>query len=139
MVIIMVWDASHYELNQTDWSFFVAATDMRLKQYYIVHMHNATEVGLCNATDTPLGILQNKPNVGEVAMVRVKGISKVRVNAAGLAAEAQYGSDANGRAIAVTTDKGIILGQCFKAGTAVEDDIATVTVNGGILHTISKT
>jgi hypothetical protein len=128
---------AQFELNSKDWSFFVAADDLRFKQYFIVNVKSATEVEICDDAETPFGILQNKPNKGEVAMVRVGGISKVRVSSAGLAINTQYGSNSDGRAVARSADKAIVLGQTLHAGTASEDDLATVTVEGGILHTLS--
>lgn len=128
-----------FDLNASDWSFFTApaATDLSAKQFRIVTLATDSTIDLCDASKTPLGVLQNKPTAGKTAIVRVRGVSKVRVSSAGLAATAQYGSDAVGRAVAISGDKGIILGTCIVAGGAVEDDIASVTVVGGIKHTLS--
>jgi hypothetical protein len=114
---------------------FKAENDLSAKQYFIVEMSAEDQVDVCdNAADAIRGILQNKPLAGERALVRVFGVSKVRVNAAGLAAGADWGSDGSGRAIAKVANKDIVGGYCLVPGAAAEDLIATVTVN-----TLAKT
>lgn len=56
----------------------LAHADLTTHQYCAVMMHtDANEVAVCAATSgaMPIGILQNAPNVGEKAIVRVAGIS----------------------------------------------------------------
>ena len=114
-----------------DLAFFTANADLSAaaNQYKIVKQVSATQVGLCTAaSDVPYGILQNKPESGESALVRVLGVSKVRVNAAGLAINTDWGTDANGRAIAKVADKDLVGGRCVEAAGATEGLIATVFV-----------
>lgn len=125
-----------FEADVSDYSFFTADIDLREKQYFIVK-RTSTGIDVCTASDEPYGILQNKPNLGRAAKVRVRGVSRVRVSSAGLAINSVFSSDANGRAVAVTADGSMYLGECFVAGPAVEDALASVSVDGGILHTIS--
>lgn len=55
---------------------FVSTNDLRLKQYYFVKLSADRTVILPTAdTDRPIGILQNKPNAGEMAEVMVIGRS----------------------------------------------------------------
>lgn len=69
----------------TDLSFRAAA-DLRTNQYNFVKLDANGDVVLCAAEgEKSIGILQNKPNLGETAVVRVLGISKV-VAAAAIAA-----------------------------------------------------
>lgn len=114
-----------------DVAFFTANADLSAaaNQYKIVKQVSATQVGLTTlASDVPYGILQNKPESGETAIVRVLGVSKVRVNAAGLAINTDWGTDGAGRAIAKVADKDIVGGRCIEAAGAVADQIATVFV-----------
>lgn len=128
--------AEMFETDVSDYSFFTADADLRTKQYFIVKRTD-TGVALCTSSDEPFGILVNKPNLAQAAKVRIKGMSRVRVTAAGLARGVQYGADDNGRAVAVTADKGLYLGECHVAGPSTLDGLATVSVEGGIKHTLS--
>lgn len=60
---------------------FVAGGDLRAKQFTFVMLNSSGEVISCTgATDNPVGILQNKPNTGEMAEVWFFGISKLCMN-----------------------------------------------------------
>jgi len=55
-----------------------AAVDLSGDQYKFVKLASATTVNLCtNATDRPIGVLQNKPESGETAEVCIFGITKL--------------------------------------------------------------
>lgn len=56
-----------------------AGEDLTGKQYYFVKITNG-EVVLAGANEKSLGILQNAPDDGEIASVRVQGISKLKVS-----------------------------------------------------------
>lgn len=56
------------------------ATDMRLLQYYPVAMTAEGTIGPGVEASTAIGILQNKPNVGGNAVVRIAGVSKAFVS-----------------------------------------------------------
>jgi hypothetical protein len=61
---------------------FVAEEDLTLDQYrFVVLTSTGTVRRPDSATETIIGILQNSPNVGEAAAVRVLGTSKLEVNA----------------------------------------------------------
>jgi hypothetical protein len=122
-----------------DWSFFVAYRDLSDYQYHIVSQVSKDAVDYATTATVPLGILQNKPKIGQVAIVRVDGVSKLRVSAAGLDVGDHYGSDATGHGIAKTADKNMILGEVLMAAEHVLHRLATVTVKGGVRSTISKT
>lgn len=71
--------------------------------------------------DVVLGVIQNKPKAGEAVDVMVTGISKVVAGAA-VAAGAEVGSDAQGRAIAAATGArafGIALEAASAAGQLI--------------------
>ena len=131
--------AAAYESGVVDLSFKVkAGSDLSAKQYFILELTAEDEVDVANAaTDVPLGILQNKPKAGEQAQVRMLGVSKVVVNAAGLAAGDRWGTDAAGRAIAKTADKDWTGGRCLTTAGATQGLQATVTVQTLLPATLS--
>jgi hypothetical protein len=60
-----------------------AAADLRTNQYNFVKLDANGNVVLASAAgEKVLGVLQNKPNTGETAVVRVIGVSKVVASAA---------------------------------------------------------
>jgi len=75
----------------------LAAADLRTKQFFAVKVNSAAAAALCGAGDFACGILQNAPNTGEVAKIRVFGISKF-IAAAAQTIGAQLESDSSGKA-----------------------------------------
>jgi len=109
---------------------FVADQDLRTKQYFLVKMQaTGTPMGVILAsavTDACIGVLQNEPNTGEAAVVRVLGTSKVSCGTpVGLVVPGLVVSDANGQAIASGTDKDWCIGMALQstATTAVGEII----------------
>src|SRR5436190_7694730 len=79
-----------------------AAADLRTHQYKFVKLDASGNIILCSAAgERPLGILQNKPNTGENAVVRSIGVSKVVCSGA-IATPNQIATDANGLAKAAS-------------------------------------
>jgi hypothetical protein len=72
------------------------------QQFTFVNQVAAGVVPATAATDLPIGVVQNSPNRGEPALVAYKGITKLRVGGADVAVAARIGTDATGRAIALT-------------------------------------
>jgi hypothetical protein len=78
---------------------FVAGEDLRAKRFYFLKLHTDGTVLLCAAdTDNPIGILQNTPNIGQMATVMVDGISKV-VGGADLSLGQLVGTSSAGKAL----------------------------------------
>lgn len=104
-----------------------AAADLRTKQYHLVEQNTSTgKVDVCNApTDKPIGVLQNKPNAGQTADVRMFGISKV-VADANLAIDDLIGTSADGQAAAKVPGTDITH---FVIGRVIGEN----TVAGGII------
>ena len=62
---------------------FTAGEDLRNYQYYAVYLSADNTVSVCTTAHVdPIGILQNDPNTGEEAVVRVLGSTKVKVGGA---------------------------------------------------------
>jgi hypothetical protein len=114
---------------------FKAYTDLSAYQYYFVKLTSDDTVTVCdNAADKPIGILQNKPGVaGQAARVRVMGVSRAVVGAAGLVRALFTGTDASGKAIAKTANKALYIGLSLKSSSASE----TGTVVLMPVHSIS--
>lgn len=66
--------------TESGWAYdesYKAGADLSAKQFFAVELTAADTVGLVNAaTDRVLGLLQNKPQAGQAAEVRILGISK---------------------------------------------------------------
>jgi len=61
---------------------FLAAEDLSGMQYRFVHQATDTTVDMVDsAAEFPVGVLQNAPESGETAVVRVTGTSKLVMNA----------------------------------------------------------
>jgi len=118
-----------YEVGGTDLSW-LAAEDLSSYQYRFITIASDTTVQLPNgATEYPVGILQNAPTSGEVAVVRVAGVSKLIANdaiAVGVKLKMEYAAaDDNGKADAADTDYDNVRAIALTASGA-EDDIITV-------------
>ncbi len=113
-----------FEDDVLDVSMLVAAnsTPALPVQYSFVKITADNTVAMCNAAaDKPFGIIQNAPTVaGQVARVRVMGVSRVITGAAGLLRNTTVGTDAAGKAIAKSTDKDYYLGIATAASSANE-------------------
>jgi hypothetical protein len=123
-----------YEAVGTDLGFFTAAADLSGKQYYFVKLASETTVNVCAAvTDKPIGVLQNKPESGEQAIVRCFGISKVSADAT-LAAGDVIGTSADGQAqpISLGSETTVhVCGQAIGAGAAGTLQTALINITNG--------
>ena len=110
----------------------IAAEDLSAHQYCIVHQATDTTVDLLDSgAELPIGVLQNAPESGEAAQIRIDGTSKLVMNAAIAVAtvvKAEYvGATDNGKGDAVDTDKDVVFGLVIKASGA-EDDVGAVLI-----------
>lgn len=77
---------------------YIAGEDLSAKQYYFVKLSAAKTVVACSGTtDIAIGVLQNKPESGEAARVRLLGPTKVIADAA-LTYDDLVGTSADGQA-----------------------------------------
>jgi len=118
-----------YEAGGIDLSFS-AAEDLSAMQYRFVHQASDTTVDMVDSgAEFPIGVLQNAPESGETAVVRVSGISKLVMNAAvtvGSLVKCEYvGATDNGKGDAADTEGDLSRGVCIMA-TGAEDDVGTV-------------
>lgn len=115
---------------------FLAGEDLSSYQYHFVTQlgsDNNSVVLMNNATDIPIGILQNAPESGEVAEVMLLGVSKCVANAAiavGVAVKAEFvGVTDCGKADAADTDYDWVAGLVVFASGA-ENDLCSVLLSG---------
>ena len=109
---------------------FLAAESLATHQYrYVIQATDTTVRMADNATEIPVGILQNAPAAGEVAVVRVNGVSKLVMNAAvavaTLVKNEYVGAADNGKGDAADTDADYARGLVVQASGA-EDDVGAV-------------
>ena len=56
-----------------------AAEDLSAKQYYIVKLNSSGNAALSGLNEKSAGILQNKPASGEPAIIRIAGMSLLKI------------------------------------------------------------
>lgn len=82
---------------------FEAGADLSTYQFHFVKLNGSGQIVPITAdTDKPIGILQNKPPLGQAGTVWMAGISKLKSSAA-ITAGAVVGPSANGRGVAAAT------------------------------------
>ena len=99
---------------------FTAAADLRTKQYYIVYLSAANSVTTSiNSTARAIGVLQNEPNTGEAAVVRVLGSTKVKAYQTSIAYNDLICAHTDGRADEVNADLEFCIGIAFRLFTGI--------------------
>jgi hypothetical protein len=96
-----------------------ASADNRTNQLrFVKSSGNLTGTVCAAATDKPIGVLQNKPNTGEVMDILVTGVTKMILGGT-VAAGDDLTSDASGRAITAVANAGAnrIMGVALQGGT----------------------
>lgn len=107
-------------------SFECGSADLDTKQYYIVKQHtDGTMILAAAGTDKLVGVLKNKPKIGEAALVQFLGTSKV-IAGGTIAVGSWVTADSNGKAVATTTDKDVVLGKYLGAASASSGDIIEI-------------
>lgn len=103
---------------------YEAQEDLSAKQYYFVAKHATdNQVDLAVAGEG-FGILQNKPDEGQAAEVAHLGLSKCIASGA-LTPGTHLTSDANGKAVAATTDDEVC---AVAVTTGAADELFTVFI-----------
>lgn len=118
-----------------------AAADLRTHQYKFVKLDGNGNVVLCSAAgERVLGILQNKPNTGETASVRIIGVSKIICSAA-IATPNRIATDAAGlakaaaRLVQASGNASNVAGDLLRASGAVNEIQTMIMVPSGIWPT----
>ena len=98
-----------------DFATKLAKVDLRAHQYRFVKLATTDDVDIAGVGDRQYGVLQNAPNIGEKADVKVFRESLVEAVEL-IAVNVLVTSDANGMAITATTGD-YVRGICTKAST----------------------
>lgn len=115
-------------------SFVTGSVSLATKQFYIVKQHtDGTAILSAAATDKHIGVVQNKPAVGDAALVQFLGTTKV-VAGGTISVGAWVTADSNGKAVATTTDKDVVIGKYLGTASAASGDIIEVQLG---IHTLS--
>lgn len=110
---------------------FIAAEDLSSYQYYLVEM-TATEGQIQRhktANVYAVGVLRNKPTLGQTAVVRLFGVSEMAVETGGVAYGAAVGDDvpANPTGLIGATAAGeAVYGTVLNASGTTATNLATV-------------
>ena len=105
-----------YQANETCISR-LAGADLRTAQFKAVKINSSGQAVLAAAGDFAIGILQNKPNVGEAATIQVHGISKASADAA-ITAGARVTPSADGQLVTATVATDNTLGVALEGAAA---------------------
>ncbi len=99
---------------------FVAGEDLSSDQYKIVKLHTTAGQVVKAGAGEGIGILQNKPESGQEARVRLLGLSRlfVNANAPNLSPGDKVKSDANGFGVQSTTVNDLPIGTVMQFRTA---------------------
>ena len=107
-------------------SFVCGSASLAAKQFYIVKQDTDGTIVLSSAaTDKHVGVVQNKPVVGAAGVVRFIGTTKV-VAGGTIAVGAWVTADSNGKAVATTTDKDVVIGKYLGTASAASGDVIEV-------------
>lgn len=119
-----------------------AGADLSAKQFYFVRLSSTGTVELCDTEgELPCGILQNKPESGEVASVAYEGVSKLVLGGT-VDSNDEVMTDANGKgkaAAGATTPGNFIVGSMLKGGGVSGDIQSCLILNLGFYNTAADT
>lgn len=102
------------------------ATSLATKQYYGVKQHTDGTLILAGANGTGLiGVLMNKPAIGEAGVVQFLGTAKV-IAAGTITVGAWVTTDSTGGVVATTSDHDVVLGRYLGTASASSGDIIEV-------------
>jgi hypothetical protein len=90
------------ELQLFDRSY-IAAADLSSSQFCAVALDNTGKVNLPSAGAKIIGVLQNKPKSGQVADVRVLGVTKMVAGTGGVTAGDALKANSDGTALTATS------------------------------------
>jgi len=105
----------------------LAASDMSAstQQYMVVKVVSGGVGPLEAATDKPLGVLLNRPKLGEVAEICHLGLTKIRAGAADLAVDALLTPNATGGAVSAVSGN-FMFGRVHSIANADNDGAVVV-------------
>lgn len=114
-------------------TFTTGASSLATKKYYIVKQHtDGTLILSAAATDKHVGVVTNKPGIGEAAVVQFLGTVKV-VAGGTIGVGAWVTANSSGQAIATTTAGDVVIGKFLGGASAASGDIIEVQLSMFVL------
>ncbi len=110
---------------------FEANVDMTSLQYRIVKLHTVQGQVVLAGAGEGIGVLQNKPEAGQSAQVRLFGLSRVITKGAGAESGDRMTSDADGFAVSGGAAGTLALGTATRNDT-IEEEVSTILLLGPI-------
>lgn len=107
---------------------FNAAADLSASQFRVARITAANAVNVAGAVNDIIGIIQDKPLLGQACAVRTDGVSKAAYGAT-VAAGAAVTCDGTGRIITAATGRQI-LGYAVSGGVANEIGTVLISIRG---------
>lgn len=120
-------------MNQVLCTSYVAGEDLSSAQFRFVYLSSANTVTLIDS-GTPLGVLQNDPESGEIANVMVIGISRLTMSASSTIM-ARIGTTTDGKGVAVTADQAIYGAIGLEASSGDGAQINVLLTPAGMIST----
>lgn len=114
---------------------FIAAEDLSAKQYMLVEVASTEGQVQLHVTENgyPIGILRNKPESGQTAVVRVIGVTEAAIGGDALAYGDPVGdelsTDVPTGYVATATSGDTGYGFCLNASGSTSGDLATIMCN----------
>lgn len=137
---------------------FTAGEDLRTSQFCAVKIHTDGTVKVAGAGDGAIGILQNKPNQGEIASVMVSGVSLAKFGEAignagvnlkvGAGGKLVNASGADDKIIGVSLEacsgdgevhSVALLGRAYCATGYVPNSVISIPIDLGLIETETAT
>jgi hypothetical protein len=110
---------------------FEANVDMTDDQYKIVKLHTIQGQVVLAGANEGIGVLQNKPEAGQSAQVRLFGLSRLKVKGSGGESGDSVVSDANGFGVNTPGIGTLSLGFLTR-GDTIEEEVSTILLVGPI-------
>lgn len=110
---------------------FEANVDMTGDQYKIVKLHTIQGQVVLAGAGEGIGVLQNKPEAGQSAQVRLLGLSRVIMKGSNGEAGDFFGSDADGFAVGVSGANALAIGKATRSDT-IEEEVSTILMTGPV-------
>lgn len=110
---------------------FEANIDMTSDQYKIVKLHTIQGQVVLAGAGEGIGVLQNKPEAGQSAQVRLFGLSRLILKGSNGESGDLYTSDADGFGVRASGANTLALGTITRADS-IEEEVSTLLMTGPI-------
>jgi hypothetical protein len=112
---------------------FTANVDMTSDQYKIVKLHTVQGQVVLAGAGEGIGVLQNKPEAGQAAQVRLFGQSRIKTKGSSAEPGDRLVSDATGFAVVAGGANALSLGHCLTT-LSIEEEVSSILLTGLLRH-----